>query len=145
MTTTGTPNTDRWDTTADLSDSLAIGDCIEFTKTITNDDVQKFAQVSGDTNPLHTAPDAAEDSIFGEQIAHGILVSGLISAALARLPGTVVYVTQNLEFLNPAYLDDELCASCEITDVDDDVYEFSTAVTRGETIIIDGTATVLIK
>lgn len=136
----------NWTLTTDLSDPLTVGDRIEFTKPITKDDVRAFAQLSGDTNELHLDAEAAEESLFGEQISHGILVAGLISAALARLPGTVIYLNQNLEFHKPAYPGNEFTAACVIEeDLGENKYKVSTAVTDGDIGIIDGSATILIE
>lgn len=146
--TTVEPGEDQpdWTTTATLSEPLAVGDTITFSKQITESDVRAFAQISGDTNPLHLDADAANDSMFGEQLAHGILVSGLISAALARLPGVVVYLSQDLAFYEPAFIDDELTAVCEITDTHgDNRFSVNTSVSRGDTTVIGGSATILIN
>ena len=65
---------------------IRVGDRVRFSKTISEDDVRAFAEASGDTNRLHLDDEYAEDTRFGRRIAHGTLVGGLISAALARLP-----------------------------------------------------------
>jgi len=59
-----------------------IGDSAKFTKTITEEDVMKFAEVTGDFNPIHVNPEYAKTQMFGKQVAHGALSSGLISAVL---------------------------------------------------------------
>lgn len=65
---------------------IRVGDRVRFSKTISEDDVRAFAEASGDTNRLHLDDEYAEDTRFGRRIAHGTLVGGLLSAALARLP-----------------------------------------------------------
>ena len=65
-------------------------------KTITESDVVTFAQVSGDTNPLHLDKEYASKSLFKERVAHGMLTAGLISAVIGtELPGVgTIYLSQ---------------------------------------------------
>jgi acyl dehydratase len=124
---------------------LGVGDRIEFTKTITDDDVTSFAAASGDTNPLHLDDEYASQTRFRGRIAHGTLVGGLISAALARLPGLVVYLSQDLEFHNPVRVGDRCTAECEIVeDLGNDQYRLTTTVYDDGETVIDGEAVVLI-
>lgn len=133
------------ETTAETPEELSVGERFEFTKTITEADVKQFAAASGDTNPLHLDEEYAEETRFSGRIAHGTLVGGLISAALARMPGLVVYLSQNLEFHNPVRIGDRLTAECEIVEnLGNDQYRLTTRVVDGETVIIDGEAVVLI-
>ena len=133
------------ETTAETPEELSVGDRFEFTKTISEVDVRGFAVASGDTNPLHLDEEYAEDTRFSGRIAHGTLVGGLISAALARMPGLVVYLSQDLEFHNPVRIGDRLTAECEIVEtLGNDQYRLTTRVVDGETVIIDGEAVVLI-
>ena len=134
-----------WESDVPAAD-VGVGDTITFTKTIHDEDVQRFAASSGDTNPLHLDEEFAEETRFKGRIAHGILVSGLISAALARLPGDVVYLSQDLEFLAPVEIGDRVTAECSIAeDLGNNQYRLTTTVTDddGETVI-DGEAVVLI-
>ena len=128
-------------------DALSVGDRVRFTKTLTDDDVHAFAEASGDTNPLHLDEEYAEETRFGERIAHGTLVSGLISAALARLPGLVIYLSQDVEFHNPVGIGDRVTADCEIVeDLGGHRYRLTTTITDetdGSTAI-DGEAVVLL-
>lgn len=129
----------------DHPEQLDIGDRIEFTKTITDDDIRSFAAASGDTNPLHLDDEYVETTRFRECLAHGVLVGSLISAAVARLPGVAVYLSQNFEFHAPAYPDDRLTATIEIVEaLGDDQYRLTTRVTNDSETVIDGEAVVLI-
>jgi len=135
--------------TVELSESdrteLGVGDRIEFSKTITDDDVTSFAAASGDTNPLHLDDEYASQTRFRGRIAHGTLVGGLISAALARLPGLVVYLSQDLEFHNPVRIGDRCTAECEIVeDLGNDQYRLTTTVYDDGETVVDGEAVVLI-
>lgn len=124
---------------------MGVGDRIEFTKTISENDVQQFAAVSGDTNPLHLDDEFAKQTRFSGRIAHGTLAGSLISAALARLPGLTIYLSQDLEFHNPVRIGDRITAECEIVeDLGDEQYRLTTRVKEDDTVVIDGEAVVLI-
>ena len=133
------------DSTTAKREQLDVGDCFEFTKTITETDIDRFAVASGDTNPLHLDDEYADDTRFSGRIAHGTLVSGLISAALARIPGLVVYLSQDLEFHSPVRIDDRATAECKIIeDLGNNQYRLRTRVMKGDEAAIDGEAVVLI-
>ena len=125
---------------------IGVGDRVEFTKTISENDVRQFAAASGDTNPLHLDDEFAEQTRFEGRIAHGTLVSGLISAALARLPGLTIYLSQDLEFRGPVRTGSVVTAECEIVeDLGEDRYRLRTSVTdEDDESVIDGEAVVLI-
>ena len=55
---------------------VKVGDHAEFEKAVTSEDIALFAQVSGDTNPLHSDAEYAAKTRFGECIAHGMLTAG---------------------------------------------------------------------
>ena len=151
-----TPAADRIEANEDLPEwhvelghegraTLGVGDRVEFAKTITDDDVKQFAAASGDTNPLHLDDEFAGKTRFKGRIAHGTLVGGLISAALARLPGLTIYLSQDLEFHNPVRIGDRVTAEVEIVeDLGDEQFRLTTRVVDGDDVIIDGEAVVLI-
>ena len=99
-------------------DEIAIGDNATYTRLITNQEVEAFAAISGDHNPLHLDPDYAATTPFGECIAHGMLTGALISAAIAmQLPGPgSVYLNQSLQFRAPVFLGDTLTVTLEVTE-----------------------------
>jgi len=99
-------------------DEIAIGDTATYTRVITNQEVEAFAAISGDHNPLHLDPDYAATTPFGECIAHGMLTGALISAAIAmQLPGPgSVYLNQSLQFRAPVFLGDTLTVTLEVTE-----------------------------
>ncbi|WEL18570.1 MULTISPECIES: MaoC family dehydratase [unclassified Halorhabdus] len=135
----------EWSRTVENSDAVGVGDTVTFSKEITDDDVTSFARASGDTNPLHLEDEYAAETRFGGRIAHGMLVGGLISAALARFPGTVVYLSQEFEFKGPVGIGDRATAEVEVVDtLDGGRYRLSTQVLVADEVVIDGEAVVLI-
>ena len=99
-------------------DEIAIGDTANYTRLITNHEVEAFAAISGDHNPLHLDPEYAATTAFGECIAHGMLTGVLVSAAIAmQLPGPgSIYLSQSLRFRAPVLLGDTLTVTLEVTD-----------------------------
>lgn len=141
-------NREDWETerTVDRPEHISVGDRVTFTKTLSEEDVVTFANASGDTNRLHLDPEFAEGTRFGRNIAHGTLVSGLISAALARLPGLTIYLSQDVEFTGPVDIGDRLTATVEVVeDLGNERYLLSTDVHKEDgKQIIEGEAVVLI-
>jgi acyl dehydratase/YHS domain-containing protein len=126
--------------------NLSVGDSITFRRDVTESDVQQFAEATGDTNALHLNEAFAKQTRFGHRIAHGTLVSGLISAALACFPGLTIYLSQQLEFQRAVDIGETLTTRCEIVEaLERDRYRVTTRIENdaGE-IVIHGTATVLI-
>ena len=137
-----------WETerSVETREELGVDEYVRFTKRVTDGDVHAFAGASGDTNRLHLDDEFAAGTRFGGRIVHGTLVSGLISAALARLPGLTIYLSQDLEFRGPVEIDSVVTAECEIVeDLGDERYRLRTTVTTAEDeTVIDGDAIVLI-
>lgn len=137
----------QFDRTVDDPAHISVGDIVTFEKVISDDDVRAFAHVSGDTNRLHLDEEFAADTRFGERIAHGTLVSGLISAALARLPGLTIYLSQDLEFSGPVGIGDRVSARVEIVEnLGNDQYRLETVIRNEDedATVINGEAVVLI-
>lgn len=130
----------------DSVDELGTGATVSFTKQISDEDVREFARICGDTNRLHLDDAFAAETRFGGRIVHGTLLSGLISSALARLPGLTIYLSQDLKFLKPVEVGATVTATCEIVeDLGDGRYRLTTNVITGDgDIVIDGEAVVLI-
>ena len=99
-------------------DELAIGDGIEVSRLVTARDIELFAVVSGDHNPLHLDPEYAATTQFGECIGHGMLIGAFVSAVIGlEFPGPgTVYLGQNLEFRAPIFLGDTLTITLTVTD-----------------------------
>lgn len=101
-------------------EDMAIGMTRSLSKVITDRDIELFAEVSTDRNPVHLDDDYARDTIFAGRIAHGMLTAGLISAVIGeQLPGHgTVYLGQSLKFLAPVRPGDLVTAEVEVTDID---------------------------
>jgi acyl dehydratase/CBS domain-containing protein len=93
-----------------------VGDVVRFSKRLDEGDVRAFARASGDENPVHLDADYAATTRFGGPIAHGVLTLGVVSAALARLPGLVIYLSQSVRFVAPVAIGDRVTAVCEVVD-----------------------------
>ena len=89
-------------------------------KTVCDRDIEMFAEVSTDHNPVHLDDEYARDTIFEGRIAHGMLTAGLISAVIGeQLPGHgTVYMGQSLKFLGPVRPGDMVEAEVEVTGID---------------------------
>jgi acyl dehydratase len=137
-----------WETerSVDHWEDLGVGDHVRFSKVVSDEDVVTFAGLSGDSNRLHLDDEFAAETRFGNRIAHGTLVSGLISAALARLPGLTIYLSQDLEFLKPVDIGTRLAAVVEVVeDVGHGRYRLTTVVEdEGGDPVVDGEAVVVI-
>jgi acyl dehydratase len=124
------------------------GDSAEIKKAIEQSDIDAFANVTGDHNPVHVDEEFAKTTRFGRRIAHGMLTASLISAVLAnKLPGEgCVYLGQTLQFVAPVFAGDEITARVVVTGVREDkpIVKLETICVnqRGE-IVIRGEATVL--
>ena len=126
---------------------ISVGQKASLTKTFTDEDVRKFAEVSLDVNPLHLDDEYAKTTIFGKRIAHGVLTCGLISAVLAnKLPGQgTIYLGQEVRFSAPVYLGDSITAVCTVTEKRDDkkIIKLDTVCTNQDgKVVVSGVATV---
>ncbi len=96
--------------------ALEVGQTATFEKTVEERDIQLFAAMSGDRNPVHLDAEFAAGTPFKERIAHGMFSGALISAAVAcTLPGPgTIYVGQTMKFTRPVKLGDTLTVRLEI-------------------------------
>lgn len=101
-------------------EDIEIGMMRYLQKVVTDRDIEMFAEVSTDRNPVHLDDDYARDTIFEGRIAHGMLTAGLISAVIGeQLPGHgTVYMGQTLKFLAPVRPGDMVRAEVEVTGID---------------------------
>ena len=136
----------EWAFEWDGGGGIAVGNVARFSKPVTASDVEAFAHATGDTNRLHLDDEFAEGTRFGRRIAHGVLTLGLVSAALARMPGVVIYLSQDCAYRAPVDLGERLMATCEVVDdLEGDRYRLDVTVQdeSGEELL-DGGSTVLV-
>lgn len=130
-------------------EDLSVGMSEAVTKTVSHSDIVGFADITGDTNPVHLDDGFAAASPFKERIAHGMLSAGLISAVLGtRLPGPgCIYLSQSLRFRAPVRIGDDVVASATITEVNHDKRRITldTVCRVGETVVIDGEAKIMVS
>lgn len=96
---------------------IRVGQVATITHTFTEQDLETFGKLSQDTNPLHFSDEfVKEHGIFKKRIVHGMLLGGLISAAAGtKVPGPgSIYISQNFQFLKPAYLGELITARIEV-------------------------------
>ena len=105
-----------------MSTNLFVGQSASISKTFTIKDVENFANLSNDKNPVHLDEEFAKSSIFGQRIVHGMLVASLFSGLLGdKLPGKgTIYLGQTLSFTAPVPIGEKVTASVEIINIRDD-------------------------
>ena len=128
-------------------EDIEIGMTRHLTKTVTNHDIQLFAEVSTDHNPVHLDDAYAQDTIFEGRIAHGMLTASLISAVIGeQLPGHgTVYLGQSLRFLAPVRPGDTVRAEVTVIAIDHAKRRVTleTHCAVGKTVVLKGEALVL--
>ncbi len=121
-------------------DELMVGQSAEASRTVTAADIEAFAEVSGDRNPVHLDEEYAKGTRFGGRIAHGMLSGAYISALIAsELPGAgAVYMSQTLRFRRPVKIGDRVTTRVTVTELD----EAKARVTLATACEVDGKAVV---
>ncbi len=119
-----------------------------YTKTVTDADLEQFAEISGDFNPVHMDPEYAKTTMFKGRIAHGMLSASFISTVLGtKLPGPgAIYISQNLRFKAPVRPGDTVTAEVTVKSVDLDRSRVSvdTICTVNGKPVIEGDAVMMV-
>lgn len=119
-----------------------------FTKTVTEADIELFAEVTGDMNPVHLNEEYAAGTMFEGRIAHGMLSAGFISAVIGtRLPGPgCIYLSQTLKFRAPVRIGDTVRAQATVREVfaKKGRAVLETVCLVGETVVVEGEALVMV-
>ena len=99
--------------------SIPVGQRASCSLTLTAEHVRKFAEISGDHNPLHFDAAFAARTKFGRLVVQGGLTTGLVHALVAMdMPGPgTVFLSQNWKFTAPVYIDDTITAEAEVISV----------------------------
>lgn len=129
-------------------EELKVGMIASYERVITVADIEEFAEVSGDHNPVHLDDAYAKTTRFKGRIAHGMLGASFISTVLAsKLPGPgTVYLGQTLAFKAPVRPGDKLEARATVIEIrrEKKIVVLKTECLVGETVVIEGEATVLV-
>ena len=129
-------------------EDLSVGMSEVFEKTVTDSDIESFAQVSGDNNPLHLDDTFANTTRFKGRIAHGMLTASYLSTIFGtRLPGPgCIYLKQSVRFKAPVRPGDTVTAQVTVKRIDKDRrhvgFECSCIVDGNE--VLDGEATIMV-
>lgn len=130
-------------------EDLQIGMSAEFTKTVSEADITAFADVSGDTNPVHLDEAFAAETPFKGRIAHGMLGASLLSTVFGtKLPGPgCIYISQDLRFKAPVRIGDTVVAKVTISEIvaEKRRVTFACECRVGDTVVIDGAATLMVS
>ncbi len=129
-------------------DEMEIGKKTTYTKTCTEEDIQLFAKVSGDVNPVHLDAEFAAGTQFGQRIAHGMYTGALVSAALGiQLPGPgTIYLGQEIKFKAPVFIGDTITVTLEVETIRADkaiVGLLCTCTNQHGKTVAEGKATVI--
>lgn len=128
-------------------EDIEIGMIRSLQKQVTDRDIELFAEISTDRNPVHLDDVYARDTIFEGRIAHGMLTAGLVSAVIGeQLPGHgTVSLGQSLKFLGPVRPGDVVTAEVEVIEIDNAkrrVTMDTRCIVNGKKVLV-GLATVL--
>lgn len=95
---------------------INIGDTFRTTRLVTDEMIRKFADLSGDHNPIHLDAEFAAKTRFGKRIAHGMLSGAFISAVLGNefQERKIVYLSQTMRFISPVFIDDTITTTATV-------------------------------
>ena len=101
-------------------EDFEVGQHARFTKTFTDEDVRRFVEITGDTNPLHVDDEFAAGTRFGRRVLHGMLTASIFSTMVGMLlPGTgAIYRSQTIRFLRPVFVGETVTAHFVVRSVD---------------------------
>jgi 3-hydroxybutyryl-CoA dehydratase len=119
-----------------------------YEKVLGNDEIQTFADLTQDNNPIHLDDEYAKGTMFKARIAHGMLTASLISNILGtKLPGTgAIYMSQSIRFRAPVFVDDKVLVTVTVTEMN----EKRRTVTMkcechvGDKLVLDGEAKAMV-
>ncbi len=127
---------------------IKVGDSASITKSFSDEDVRKFAEISGDKNPVHLDDEYAAQTQFKKRLVHGMLATSLISAILGtELPGEgSIYLGQSISFRAPVFIGDTVTATVTVIKVREDkpIITLETVCkNQDDVVVIEGEAGVL--
>jgi 3-hydroxybutyryl-CoA dehydratase len=129
-------------------EDLIPGMSASYERAVTEADIQKFGEVSGDFNPVHFDEDYAKKTIFRGRIAHGLLTAGYISTVLGtKLPGAgAIFMSATIRFKAPVRIGDLVTAICTVREIIAEKRRviFDCVCTVGDTVVIDAEAVLMV-
>jgi 3-hydroxybutyryl-CoA dehydratase len=129
-------------------DDLEIGQSASYERTVSEEDIVRFAEVSGDDNPVHLDEEFASKTLFKGRIAHGMLGAGFISTVVGtKLPGYgSIYISQSLKFRAPVRIGDTVVTTATVKSIDKERKRVTmeTVCAIGDKIVIDGEAELML-
>src|SRR6201985_805114 len=128
-------------------DDLKPGLSESFSKVVTEEDIQKFGEVSGDMNPVHFDEEYARKTIFRGRIAHGMIALSYISKVLGmQIPGPgTIFMGATTRFKAPVRIGDTVVTTCTVREVNEEKRRviFDCVCKVGETTVVEGEAMVM--
>ena len=120
-------------------EDLAPGLQASLTRTVTEEDIELFAQATGDRNPVHFDEDFARKTVFRGRVAHGALLMGYVSAVIGnQLPGPgTIFMGATVRFKAPVRLGDTVTVTCTVRSIEGRSVILDCVVTVGETVVAD--------
>lgn len=99
---------------------MEIGSRFSLKHTLTQEDLHRFAALSGDNNPIHVDPEFSARTTFGKTVAHGMFLYSLIETALSRYFPGAVQVSQDLMFPCPSFVGEQITVSLKVLELQAD-------------------------
>ncbi len=129
-------------------DELSLGQSASLSRTLSEQDIQAFALVSGDVNPAHLDAEYAQGTPFKAVIAHGMWSGALISCLLGtRFPGPgTIYLKQDLNFRRPVYIGDTVTVTLTVAQKDEAKKRVELdclVVNQDNKTVVEGTAKII--
>lgn len=129
-------------------EDLQVGMEAEYSRTVSEQDIVTFAEISGDKNPVHLNEAYAAGTMFKTRIAHGMLTASYISAVLGtKLPGAgAIYISQNLKFRAPVRIGDTVVARVRVSELNADKKRVILACTCSvdDRLVLEGDAVLMV-
>jgi len=129
-------------------EDLEIGQSATYERTVTDADIVKFAEISGDDNPVHLDEEFAAKTLFKGRIAHGMLAASFISTTVGtKLPGYgAIYISQSLRFKAPVRIGDAVVTTATVKAINADRKRVTmeTVCSVGGTVVVEGEAELML-